>query len=66
MSTMLNPRAVARIKAAFDTCELVAQTVVRRRAIQAEPKAPIARANPPTRTKIVYERGGVHLVAACD
>lgn len=66
MSTMLNPRAVARIKAAFDTCELVAQTVVRRRAILAKPKAPIARGAAPARTKMVYERGSVRLVAACD
>lgn len=66
MSTMLNPRAVARIKAAFDTCELVAQTVVRRRAVLAKPKAPIARASAPARTKMVYERGSVRLVAACD
>jgi hypothetical protein len=56
MSSLLNPRAAARIKAAFDTCELVAKTVqARRRAAKAKPKAA-------QRGTIVYERGVVRLV----
>jgi len=57
MSSLLNPRAAARIKAAFDTCELVAKTVqARRRAAKAKPKAVQQRGT------MVYERGAVRLV----
>ena len=56
MSSLLNPRAAARIKAAVDTCELVAKTVqARRRAAKARPKAS-------QRGAVVYERGAVRLV----
>jgi hypothetical protein len=41
MTSLLHPRAIARIKAAFDTCALVARTVHARRQIvrKLRPKA---------------------------
>lgn len=57
MTSLVHPRAAARIKAAFDTCELVVQALHRRRrAGKAEPKAA------PTRSTMVYERGAVRVV----
>jgi hypothetical protein len=57
MTSLLHPRAAARIKAAFDTCELVARTVQARRQIhKVKPKAA------PTRNTMVYERGNVRVV----
>jgi hypothetical protein len=57
MSTLLNPSAAARIKAAFETCDLVAKTVRnRRRAIKPKPKTA------PTRGTVVYERGTLRVV----
>jgi hypothetical protein len=58
MSTLLKPSAAARIKAAFDTCELVAQTVRDRRVIRPKPQAQAA----PTRGSIVYEHGTARVV----
>ena len=59
MSTLLKPSAVARIKAAFDTCELVAKTVRdRRRVNKPKPQARTA----PARGSIVYEHGTVRVV----
>jgi hypothetical protein len=56
MNSLLNPRAAARIKAAFDTYELVAKTVqARRRAAKAKPKAA-------QRGAMLYERGTGRLV----
>ena len=75
MSSLLNPRAVERIKAAFDTCELVARTVQARRQIvrKLRPKAASSKAATPTtmaapprtaagRTKMIYEGGTVRIV----
>jgi hypothetical protein len=58
MSSLLHPRAAARIKAAFDTCELVARTVQSRRQIKRKllPKAGAKR------TTMVYEGGTVRVV----
>lgn len=58
MSTLLNPRAVARIKAAFDTCELVAKTVRARRHRVSRPQPKPA----PARGTVVYERGALRVV----
>ena len=58
MSSLLNPRAAARIKAAFDTCELVARTVKARHQIvrKLRPKAA------PKRNTMVYDGGTVRVV----
>jgi hypothetical protein len=58
MSSLLHPRAAARIKAAFDTCELVARTVQSRRQIlrKLRPKAA------PKRNTMVYDGGTVRVV----
>jgi hypothetical protein len=56
MSSLIDPRAAARIKAAFQTYELVARTVHKRRVARLKPKAA------PTRSTMVYERGAVRLV----
>jgi hypothetical protein len=58
MTSLVDPRAAARIKAAFDTCELVVQAVQTRRARlgKVTPKAA------PTRTTMIYERGTVRIV----
>ena len=59
MSSLLDPNAAARIKAAFDTCELVARTVAaRRRAPQAKAPAP--------RSTMIYEAGTVRILAECE
>jgi hypothetical protein len=57
MTDLIDPRAAARIKAAFQTYELVARTVHKRRVARViKPKAT------PTRGTMVYERGAVRLV----
>jgi hypothetical protein len=57
MTSLIDPRAAARIKAAFDTCELVARTVsARRRAGKPKPKAA------PRRGGLAYERGALRVV----
>lgn len=57
MSTLLDPSAAARVKAAFDACELVAKTVrERRRVCKPKPKAA------PARGRVVYERGTLRVV----
>lgn len=59
MSTLLKASAAARIKAAFDTCELVAKTMRdRRRVIEPKPQTRAA----PARGSIVYEHGTVRVV----
>jgi hypothetical protein len=61
MSSLLHPNAAARIKAAFDTCELVARTVsARRRAAKAKPQAKAPR------SKMIYEAGTVRVLAECE
>ena len=61
MSSLLHPSAAARVKAAFDACELVARTVsARRRAAKAKPKAPAPRST------MIYERDSVRVAATCD
>jgi hypothetical protein len=57
MTSLVDPRAAARIKAAFDTCELVVQAVQTRRARlgKVTPKAA-------PRTTMIYERGTVRIV----
>jgi hypothetical protein len=58
MTSLVDPRAAARIKAAFDTCELVVQAVQTRRVRlgKAKPKAA------PTRSTMIYEGGTVRVV----
>ncbi|HEX2112822.1 MAG TPA: hypothetical protein VHM01_00305 [Alphaproteobacteria bacterium] len=58
MSSLIDPRAAARIKAAFQTCELVARTVHKRRIARTKTKAAA------TRSTMIYERGTVRLVTA--
>jgi hypothetical protein len=57
MTDLIDPRAAARIKAAFQTFELVARTVHKRRLGRViKPKAT------PPRGTMVFERGAVRLV----
>ena len=58
MTSLLHPSAAARIKAAFDTYELVARTMKARRGLD-KPKPKAA----PARGPIVYERGAVRVAA---
>lgn len=61
MSSLLHPSAAARVKAAFDTCELVARTVsARRRAAKAKPQAP------GPRSTMIYEGSTVRVLAECE
>ena len=64
MTRLVDPRAAARIKAAFDTCELVVRALRARRLgpgkAKAKPKAA------PARTKMVYEGGTMRIVADND
>lgn len=57
MTSLLNPRAAARIKAAFETYTLVARAVAtRQRARKLRAKAS------PARRKLVYERGAIRII----